>query len=74
MSMIKLVDTDKYVRDAHSKALISTDKSARAAYKIKKQKSLEMEQCVTDINNLRNEMCEIKDILQQILINQGRGA
>jgi len=73
MGKITLSDTDKYVRDSHSKALISTDYAARTAYKLKKAESEKLISYGSDINKLKDEMCEIKNLLEQILINQGRG-
>lgn len=74
MAKIILTDTDKYVRDSHSKALISTDVAARNAYKLKKANSEKLIQYGNDINKLKEEMSQIKYLLQEILINQGRGA
>ena len=72
----QLDDTTKYVRDGHSKAIISTDASGLAAYKARKNKEREqanlLRQFENDINSVRNEMQDIKLLLQQILQNQGR--
>ena len=72
----QLDDTTKYVRDGHSKAIISTDVVGLAAYKARKNKEREqtnqLRQFENDINSVKQEMLEIKLLLQQILQNQGR--
>ena len=71
-----LDDTTKYVRDGHSKAIISTDVAGLSAYKARKNKDREqtnqLRQFENDINSVKQEMLEIKLLLQQVLQNQGR--
>ena len=71
-----LEDTTKYVRDGNSKAIISTDLVGLQAYKAKKNKEREranqLRQFENDINSVKEEMQDIKMLLQQILQNQGR--
>jgi hypothetical protein len=71
-----LDDTTKYVRDGHSKAIISTDVAGLTAYKARKNKEREqtnqLRQFENDINSVKQEMLEIKLLLQQVLQNQGR--
>jgi hypothetical protein len=71
-----LDDTTKYVRDGHSKAIISTDVAGLSAYKARKNKEREqtnqLRQFENDINSVKQEMLDIKLLLQQILQNQGR--
>jgi protein-tyrosine phosphatase len=74
MQKIKLVDTNKYDRDKHSKAIVSNDLRGLAAYKAQKQKTQQLETFGEDINRLKQEFSDIKNILMQILDNQGREA
>jgi hypothetical protein len=71
-----LDDTTKYVRDGHSKAIISTDVAGLSAYKARKNKDREqtnrLRQFENDINSVKQEMLDIKLLLQQVLQNQGR--
>lgn len=71
-----LDDTTKYVRDGHSKAIISTDIAGLSAYKARKNKEREqtnqLRQFENDINSVKQEMLDIKLLLQQVLQNQGR--
>lgn len=72
----QLDDTTKYVRDGHSKALISTDLAGLRAYKIKsnteRERANQLRQFENDINTVKEEMQDIKLLLQKILENQGR--
>ena len=58
------------VRDLKSQAIINTDSDAYARYmarKIKqKEKDDEVRQVVRDVNELRNEMREIKNLLVEM--------
>jgi hypothetical protein len=74
MTKIQLDDTTKYVRDGHSKAIISSDNHALAAYNAKRAQLEEFRSYGKDINMLKDEMVEIKSLLLQILNNQGREA
>ena len=72
----QLDDTSKYVRDSYSKAIISTDIAGLAAYKARKNKEREQAKQLhdfkNDINTVKQEMQDIKLLLQQILQNQDR--
>lgn len=71
MTKIKLTDTNKYERDSHSKAILSNDHAALQAYKNRKKHTKQIESYGDDINTLKNEMIEIKEMLAQILQRQG---
>ena len=62
---------DTYARDNSTGALISTDYAGLAAYKkrkkLLKEKSLEMDKMSNDINSLKEELFEIKSVLQTIV-------
>lgn len=74
MAKIQLNDTTKYVRDGDSKAIISSDKHALAAYNAQRERIEEFRSYGKDINMLKDEMVEIKSLLLQILNKQGREA
>ena len=63
----------KFVRDNISKAVLNTDISALEQYKIardkkKKEESI-LQNCVTDINTLKDDMKEIKNLLLKLSEN-----
>jgi hypothetical protein len=76
MQTIPLADTDKYVRDSNSKAILSTDFQALKMYKAKRNQHKNMtrqfREFENDINSVKQEMQDIKSMLQQILSNQGK--
>ena len=73
MKVIQTEDTS-FVRDLHSKALINTDRVALENHRKRKQieiqqarKWQQMEIKVEELNNMRNEILEIKGLLQEVL-------
>ena len=74
--MMKVVQTEdrSFVRDLHSKALINTDRVALENHRKKRQMEIQqarkwqqMETKVKELNNMRNEILEIKGLLQEVL-------
>ena len=73
---MKVVQTEdrSFVRDLHSKALINTDRIALENHRKKRQMEIQqaqkwqqMEIKVEELNNMRNEILEIKGLLQEVL-------
>ena len=59
------------VRDTNSGAIISTDKRAYMIHvqriKEARQSGVDLRNAVRDINNLKQEMIEIKDLLKELV-------
>ena len=73
MEVVQTEDTS-FVRDLHSKALINTDRVALENHRKRKQIEIQqakrwqqMEIKLEELNNVRNEVLEIKDLLQELL-------
>ena len=70
MSTLKVKGHTHLVRDLKSQAIINTDSDAYARYmarKVKQQKKDdEMRDVVREVNSLKNEMRDIKDLLVEI--------
>ena len=73
MEVIQTEDRS-FVRDLHSKALINTDRVALENHRKKRQMEIQqarkwqqMEIKVEELNNMRNEILEIKGLLQEVL-------
>ena len=73
MEVVQTEDTS-FVRDLHSKALINTDRVALENHRKKRQieiqqaqKWQQMETKVEELNIMRNEILEIKGLLQEVL-------
>ena len=74
--MMKVIQTENnsFVRDLHSKALINTDRVALENYRKKRQMEMlqaqrlqEMEIKVEELVTVKDEMLEIKSLLQQLV-------
>ena len=73
MEVVQTEDTS-FVRDLHSKALINTDRVALENHRKKRQIEIQqaqkwhqMEIKVEELNNMRNEILEIKGLLQEVI-------
>ena len=73
---MEIVQTEdkSFVRDLHSKALINTDRIALENHRKKRQIEIQqaqqwqqMESKVEELDNMRNEILEIKGLLQEVL-------
>jgi hypothetical protein len=60
----------KFVRDTLSKAVLNTDLNALEQYKFARNQRLQeqstLQDCVSDINTLKDDMQEIKNLLLKI--------
>ena len=72
MEVVQTEDTS-FVRDLHSKALINTDRVALENHRKKRQIEIQqaqqwqqMEIKVEELDNMRNEILEIKGLLQEV--------
>ena len=73
MEVIQTEDTS-FVRDLHSKALINTDRVALDNHRRKRQLEIQqaqkwqqIENKVEELVNVKDEMLEIKSLLQELL-------
>ena len=68
---IKVENHPDLVRDTHSRAIVNTDLSAYQAAvarsRVAQKNKDELRDAVRDINNLKSEMHEIKDLLLQMM-------
>ena len=58
---------DKYRRDTATGALLCVDNNGLAAYKKSKARSLQMDKMCDDINSLKEELFDIKNVLKTII-------
>ena len=69
MATVKVKGHTHLVRDLKSQAIINTDSDAYARYMIRKakqdKKDDEMRTVVREVNSLKTEMREIKDLLRE---------
>ena len=76
MSSVKVKGHTHLVRDLKSQAIINTDSDAYARYMARKAKQQkkddEMRKVVREVNEIKTEMFEIKDLLKKVLDKDGR--
>lgn len=67
MAKLKVEGHPNLVRDTRSQAIINTDSDAYARYMARKQKQTqqddEVRQVIRDVNELKTELREIKDLI-----------
>jgi len=63
----------KYIRDDNSKAVLNTDRNALEQYKVERirreNEQNTLQECVSNINVLKKDMIEIKNLLLKISEN-----
>ena len=63
----------KFIRDNISKAVLNTDVSALEQYKFSREQRMNeqnlLRQCVSDVNTLKDDMKEIKNLLLKLSEN-----
>ena len=67
MKYAKVKENSELIRDMDSKAVLNTNLTALQAYKKKREKQQEIQSAVDDINNLRQEVNELKTLMQRLL-------
>jgi hypothetical protein len=67
MKYAKVKENPELVRDMDSKAVLNTNLAALQAYKKKREKQQEIQSAVDDINNLKQDVNELKVLMQRIL-------
>ena len=76
MAIAKVKGHTHLVRDLKSQAIINTDSDAYARYMARKAKQSkkddEMRKVVREVNEIKSEMFEIKDLLKKVLDKDGR--
>ena len=76
MTIAKVKGHSHLVRDLKSQAIVNTDSDAYARYMARKAKQSkkddEMRKVVREVNEIKSEMFEIKDLLKKVLDKDGR--
>jgi len=76
MTYAKVKGHSNLVRDLKSQAIINTDSDAYARYMARKAKQQkkddEIRKVVREVNEIKSEMFEIKDLLKKVLDKDGR--
>jgi hypothetical protein len=64
---VKVKDTPNLVRDMQNQAVLNSDLDGLKAYKLKREKQQEINSAVDDINNMKQDINELKTLMQRIL-------
>jgi len=76
MTIAKVKGHSHLVRDLKSQAIINTDSDAYARYMTRKAKQSkkddEMRKVVREVNEIKTEMFEIKNLIKKVLDKDGR--
>ena len=76
MAYAKVKGHSHLIRDLKSQAIINTDSDAYARYMARKAKQSkkddEMRKVVREVNEIKTEMFEIKNLLKKVLDKDGR--
>ena len=76
MAIAKVKGHSNLVRDLKSQAIINTDSDAYARYMTRKAKQQkkddEMRKVVREVNEIKTEMFEIKNLIKKVLDKDGR--
>ena len=65
--LVKIDGEDRFVKDLTNNSLLNTDLAGLQEYKRKKQMQNQVEVLSGEINNMKNEMAEIKSLLTQLV-------
>ena len=66
---VRLEGEEKFLKNVTNNSLVNVDIPGLKEYKSKKETAAKMNVVLDDINNMKTEMSEIKNLLQQ-LVNQ----
>lgn len=66
MSVIKVKDNPGLVKDKETTAILSVDNDGLKAYKLQRERIRQNNGMLDDINNIKQELIELRGILKQI--------
>jgi hypothetical protein len=67
MKYAKVKENPELIRDMNSKAVLNTNQAALQSYKKKREKQNEIQSAVSDINNMKQDINDLKALMQRIL-------
>lgn len=65
------MDELKIRRDSNSSAVVNTDLEGLAAYKARRFSKDKIKELETDINSVKQDLTDIKNMLQLLIANRG---
>lgn len=70
--LVKIENEPGFLKDKKTQAVISTDNSGLEAYRAKRKRDMETQMKLDEINNIKQDVAEIKDLLRQLLGSKGQ--
>lgn len=67
MKYAKVKENPELIRDMDSKAVLNTNLTALQGYKKRREKQQEIDQTIDDINNIKQDINDLKTLMQRIL-------
>ena len=67
MSYKIIKEDNNLIRDEETNAVLNTNTSALEAYKLQRDKQRKVDDVVSDVQNLKNDLKDIKNMLEKIL-------
>jgi hypothetical protein len=67
MRYVKVKDDERFVKDTSNQAILNRDNAGLMSYKKKRESQKEITNAVSDINSMKQEMNDIKLLMQRIL-------
>ena len=67
MEIAKVKDAPGLVRDMRTQAVLNTDINGLEAYRRKRNKQQEMNDAISDINNMKADIDQIKSLMMRLL-------
>lgn len=61
------MSNNTYTRDPNSNAIVSSDVVGLQQYKMRKQQTMRVEELKQEVNSLKDDMTEIKNLLQTLV-------
>ena len=65
-----MTDAENFIRDRRTAAVLNTDRDSLLIYKKERERILRADSIVEDVNSLKKEFSEIKDLLLQLVNKQ----
>ncbi|MEK9695388.1 MAG: hypothetical protein VW270_06455 [Candidatus Poseidoniales archaeon] len=70
MPEAKVQNAPHLVREEHTRAILNTDNGSLVAYKAARMKRQSIDDAIADINNVKEELIEIKLMIAQLVENR----
>jgi predicted adenine nucleotide alpha hydrolase (AANH) superfamily ATPase len=67
MKLAKVKENPDLVRDMNNQAILNTNVDALSAYKKRRQKEKEVTESLNDINTMKQDINDLKTLMQRIL-------